>query len=182
MSLIVRPFNGFMRREGVVRSFLSTVGLSEEEISSIGTERRVNESLGPIALEAARSTLQRIRAGGREPTLRQRSALRHALLDLCLGNPEPSFYGAEPAIAELVERTVSDDRTAFAQNVWGVSWKEMFNANEPRACNAFDPAAADTVRRARYERILDQFWPAADAIMGDPTMTERTSWERREIP
>src|SRR5262249_25647371 len=71
-----------LKRTGVTRHFLGAIGLSQDDISTLGPERRVNESVGPIAIAVARDTLARISRSGQQPSQRQRIALKKALAEL----------------------------------------------------------------------------------------------------
>jgi hypothetical protein len=180
VDLVFRPFDKSVQGRGVVRDFLLAVGLFERQSGMVGEERRLNDSLGPIALEAARTTLERIKRDAPEPTLRQRRALREALFGLVEGErPEPTFYGMDAALSERVDRTLGEDRESFARAVWGRGWGEVFPP-ETRPMNAFDPSRAEPDAADRYRRLCDGLWRAAEAIMADDRMAEPRPWERRE--
>jgi hypothetical protein len=180
VDLAFRPFDRSVQQRGVVRDFLLAVGLSEQQAAMVGQEQRLNDSLGPVALEAARATLARIKRNGLDPTLRQRRALRDALFRLVeQDRPEPTFYGMDESLSELVDRTLGEDREAFSRAVWGKSWGEVF-APQVRPVNAFDPSRAEPDASAHYRRLCDGLWRAAEAIMADDRMAEPRPWERRE--
>jgi hypothetical protein len=167
VDVIFRPFNKGVQQGGAVRDFLGAIGLSGDEIATFEGESRINDSLGPIALEAARQTLAELKAKGREPSLRQRAELRGALFDLVAREaPEASFYGMDAGLSELVDRTVRDDRDAFSRAVWGRDWKNVFEPEE-RPLNVFDPSMADTGALEHYRRILDGLRTAAAVIMAN---------------
>jgi hypothetical protein len=180
VDLAFRPFDKSVQQRGVVGDFLLAIGLSEQEAAMAGKERRLNDSLGPIALEAARATLARIKRDGPEPTLRQRRALRDALFARVEGErPEAAFYGMDAALSERVDRTLGEGREAFARAVWGRGWGEVFTP-EARPVNVFDPSRAEPDAADHYRRLCDGLWQAAEAIMADDRMAEAKPWERRQ--
>jgi hypothetical protein len=180
VATVFRPYNEEVRRGGVVRDFLSTIGLSAADQAALGEEKRVNESIGPIALAAARDALTRIRRNGRNLTEQQRLALRRKLLELVeAAEPESSFYGIDDALRRAIEERVVENRENFAQAAWGVSWDAVFGAGRDRnrPCNAFDPATAEPEAMQRYRRMLDELAAAAEIIMECEKLAEVRPWD-----
>jgi hypothetical protein len=180
VDVIFRPFNISVQKGGAVRDFLLTIGLSEDEIATFEGESRVNDSLGPIALEAARQTLAQLKANEREPSLRQRTELRNALFDLVRQeSPETSFYGMDARLREFVDRTVRDDRDAFSRTIWGRDWIGVFEPEE-RPVNIFVPSRAEAGALQHYRRLLDGLRAAAATIMADEAEAKPPAPRSRE--
>jgi hypothetical protein len=168
-NVTFRPYDEEVRRRGVVRDFLSTIGISEEDQAALGQEPRANEAVGPIALAAARETSKRIRQEERELTVGQQIALQKELLRLTRqGEPEPSFHGIDTALSQAIEDIVAEERERFGWAAWGAGWDAAFKAEKSgeRRCNAFDPGSAEPQARERYEWMLDRLWSAAQILMG----------------
>jgi hypothetical protein len=181
IQTIFRPYNAEVRRVGAGREFLRVIGLAEDAVKCLGTERRVNESVGPIAVAAAREIRRRIQQTGRQPTDRQRKALKMELLRLIEQEaPEPPFYGVDADLLLEIERRVAEDREKFAQIAWGKSWEAVFGPDEPapKQSNAFDPATAAPEAVQRYQRMTAALWAAARRIISDANLSRTTAWDR----
>jgi hypothetical protein len=181
IETIFRPYNKEVRDAGAAREFLRVIGVPDQALGSLRPERRVNQSLGPIAVAAALEIRKRIERTGRQPTDQQRQALKAELLRLIAHEePEPSFYGVDADLFQLIENRAAKKREQFAQIAWGKSWHEVFASDraEPKQCNAFDPATAPPEARKRYERITGALWSAAQRVMDDPSLSQPAPWER----
>ena len=180
IQTIFRPYNAEVRRLGAGREFLRVIGLSEDALQCLGRESRVNQSVGPIAVAAAREIRTRIQQSGRLPTDRQRRALRAELFRLTQEeDPEEPFYGVNAELFDQIERRVAANREKFAQAAWGKSWKTVFASDEagPK-CNAFSAATAEPDALKKYQRMTAALWSAAERIMNDPRRSKRYSWDR----
>ena len=181
IETIFRPYNKEVRDAGAAREFLRVIGVPDQALGSLGAERRVNQSLGPIAVAAALEIRKRIERTGRQPTDQQRQALKAELLRLIEHEePEPSFYGVDADLFQLIENRAAKKREQFAHIAWGKSWHEVFASDraEPKQCNAFDPATAPPEAQKRYERITGALWSAAERVMNDPSLSQPVAWER----
>jgi hypothetical protein len=181
IQTIFRPYNAEVRRAGVAREFLRVIGLPEAALDCLGPERRVNESVGPIAVAAAREILRRIQQTGRQPTDRQRKALKAELFRLIEQEaPEPPFYGVDADLLEEIDCRVAEDREKFAQAAWGKSWQAVFASDEaaPKQYNAFDLASAAPEALQRYQRLAAALWVAAQRIMNDAGLSKARAWDR----
>jgi hypothetical protein len=178
---IFRPYNAEVRRAGAAREFLRVIGLPEDALECLGPEHRVNESVGPIAVAAAREIRRRIQQTGRQPTDQQRQALKAELLRLIQQEePEPAFYGADADLLQEIEHREAEDREKFAQAAWGKSWEAVFASDQaaPKQYNAFDAATAEPEALKRYQRITAALWSTAQRSMRDPALSKRNPWDR----
>jgi hypothetical protein len=181
IQTIFRPYNAEVRRAGAAGEFLRVIGLPEDAVRYLGPERRVNESVGPIAVAAAREIRRRIEQTGRQPTDRQRKALKMELFRLIEQEPpEPPFYGVDADLLEEIERRVAEDREKFAQAAWDKSWETVFGSDEPapNQCNAFDAATAAPETVQRYQRMTAALWAAAQRIINDANLLRAGAWDR----
>jgi hypothetical protein len=181
VQTIFRPYNAEVRRAGAAKEFLRVIGLPETALDCLGPERRVNESVGPIAVAAAREIRRRIQQTGRELTDRQRKALKAELFRLIEQEaPEPPFYGVDADLLQEIDRRVAEDREKFAQAAWGKSWQAVFGLDEaaPRQYNAFDATTAAPEALQRYQRMVAALWFAAQRIMNDAKLSKAPAWYR----
>ena len=181
IQTIFRPYNAEVRSTGAAKEFLRVIGLSEDALQRFGQERRVNESVGPIAVAAAREIRRRIQQSGLHPTDQQRLALKAELFRLTQEEePEEPFYGVDAQLLQEIERRVAEVREKFAQVAWGKSWQAVFASDKAAAkqCNAFDAATAEPAALQKYERITAALWSAAQRVMNDPSHAKRYSWDR----
>ncbi len=181
IQTIFRPYNAKVRSAGAGREFLRVIGFPEDEFECLGPERRVNESVGPIAIAAAREVRGRIEQTGRQPTNWQRNALKAELLRLIeQGAPEPPFYGVDADLLREIERRVAEDREKFAKVAWGKSWEAVFGSDDlaPNQYNAFDAATAEPELLRRYQKMTAALWSAAQRIMNDANLSRVSVWDR----
>ena len=147
-NVTFQPYDEEVRRRGVVRDFLSTIGISEEDQAALGQEARANEAVGPIALAAARETSKRIRQEERELTVGQQIALQKELLRLTRqGEPEPAFHGIDTALSQAIEDIVAEERERFGWAVWARLGRCLQGREKRRA--AVTPSIRDRRSRRR---------------------------------
>jgi hypothetical protein len=181
IQTIFRAYNAEVRRAGAAREFLRVIGLPDDALECLGPERRVNESVGPIAVAAAREIRRRIQQAGRQPTDHQRKALKAELFRLIEQEaPEPPFYGVGADLLQEIDCRVSEDREKFAQAAWGKSWQTVFGSDEAAAkqYNAFDATTAAPEAMQRYQRMTAALWSAAQRIMNDANLSKAAAWDR----
>jgi hypothetical protein len=160
------PYTHGTRRAGIVRSFLAAAGIGEDDAASLGPERRINASIGPIGLRVACDTLARLAADGRELTIPERSALNDALGRLIeQESAEPPYQGVDPALHGEIEALVFPERERFAMRAWERSWADVFPPESPPRCNDFDPARASAAEQERFGRMRDALWREAQEIL-----------------
>jgi hypothetical protein len=163
-----RPFSTDVRKHGVVKDFLAAIGLTDPPMDRFKKERQMNESVGPIALEVARQVQARLADAKTELSRAQRSAMMRKLLALTeKEEPEPRFVGLSAAEADAIDARLADDRDAFAQAAWGKSWAAVFprRPGPGPERNIFDPASADPVKKAHFDRLYAEMWTAAREIV-----------------
>ncbi|MBA3519472.1 MAG: hypothetical protein H0T75_17960 [Rhizobiales bacterium] len=162
------PYNDEVRRCGIVSHFLKTIGLSSGQIATLPPERRVNESIGPIAVAVANELLSQHVASGSPPSDRQRAELRKTLAALIAKEaPEPPFQGMHAEFIQKIAASSSRDQEKFARSIWGRKWSEVFAGDDAKKYNAFHLATADMKTAEQYHRMKDALGAAAEAVMAN---------------
>ena len=164
--LILLPYDRNVAENGAAASFLAAIGVSEHDPAEFAPEGRANESVGPIAVAAARDTLARLRRRGMEPSRQQRQHLARALRDMIAAEPaERAYQGVDERLAASIEAEVAEARQQFAASVWGKSWTEVFPPKERKPLNVFDPASAGPAELQRYRRFVDALAALGEALL-----------------
>lgn len=153
---IFRPYNQTTRRTGIARDFLDTIGLAAFHVEEPVV---VNQSIGPVAVEAARRSMREISGGlgslspGDWTMYRQAfsSVLKKAEL------VERSYCGLTTRVAREIERASAADCEAFARQAWGCSWADMFSDDMGQE---FEPNDLAMVLPSEAQQIaLDRILP-----------------------
>lgn len=128
----IRPYTDSVRKEGIVLDFLKCI-----ELGGLATDQRVvrtNESVGPVAVQAARLSADAIPGGvrtlGQLQAAKCTQALRVALKKRRL--VEHAYCGLTNDMAEQIRRSYEADNEVFARQVWGHSWHEVFADDDTR--------------------------------------------------
>jgi hypothetical protein len=113
--------------------------------------------VGPVAVQAARSSAAAIPGGvrslGQLQAAKCSQALQAALEERRL--VESAFCGLTASLAERIGRTYDADNQAFAQQVWGKSWRDVFAEDEARDYQPNDlNLVPPTARQAEELRAL----------------------------
>lgn len=142
----IRPYTDRVRKRGIVGDFLECIDLGG---FSTGHEpMRTNQSVGPVAVQAARTSADAIPGGvrtlGQLQAAKCSQALRAALKDRRL--VEPAYCGLTASLAERIRRTYEADNEAFAHQVWARSWHDVFAEDDacdhqPNDLNLVPPTA-----------------------------------------
>ena len=126
---IVRPYNADVRALGTERDFLNCAGLGD----FLGTKPaiRANEAVGPVAIEAARRSLQELVSSGMELTKLRRGLCGRALSAVLQETAirEPAYCGLTSEVARKIETALQPKNDEFAQRCWGTTWAEAFNGD-----------------------------------------------------
>jgi len=153
VELVVRPYDAAARR-GILDDFARTLGVALD----VPTEPRRNASFGPVGLEAMR--IVAAEAGPLPRPMRMR--LWGPLRKIAGALEEQPFCGVDAAMEAAL--ATADRRTeAFAQAVWGRSWREVIG-EERRPLNVFDPA--DGEQQARLDAVLSAMRAVSARLLG----------------
>jgi hypothetical protein len=143
VTLTVRPY-GAELRGSVVADFLELLGAD----LLLPEEPTLNQSFGPVALQAMRRIAQEVGPLSE----RDRQRLRARLHPIARSLAENPFWGIEPRHEQLL---AGADRSSdeFARAVWGRTWRDMIGEERPRATR-FDPL--DPLQRDLYHETLSK--------------------------
>jgi len=82
------------------------------------------------------------------------------------------------AVARHIEKEWQAANDVFAQRVWKKSWAEVFAVDvaEEFVPNDFDIRLPDFFTRRRLKRVIRQMKPVVEAILKDPALVVKASW------
>lgn len=176
VSLLARPFSEPVRRTGVTRDFLATIGLSSAEGFDSEIERNV--SVGPFAVEVARRLVRRI--GGPDRLTRLQADQCRSIFQRELKSrrvDDDVYCGLTTSLAADVETQFAEDNARFSHAAWGKPWDEVFASDVARHFEPNDYAIAGVPpgRRELLGEVIDTLGPKVDAISrGAPATGRKT--------
>lgn len=151
------PVNAETRRRGVERAIVEALGHGWDGLDA---PPLANERIGIVRTALSLALTERLLAG-RPITLDQARALRQVVRAECMaqGGDDPQYRPMTPEIARRIEQTHMPQAEAFAQDVWGTSWAEVF----ARDLGCPRPTSTITVNAdpERYLRIASELFRAA---------------------
>jgi hypothetical protein len=174
-ELIARPFNKETRRRGVVPEFLRSIGITSEEFRDHAVRR--NEAVGPFTVSVAREVLRSI---GKQMTWLQAKKCKVELAEYLRQNncTDAGYCGLTTTLARRVEEELRSDNDAFAQQVWGKPWADVFAADvsEEFTPNDFEMRRPDWFTARRLRRAIEKMKDLANQILLDPALAVKASW------
>jgi|SRR6267142_393875 len=177
-ELIARPFTSDTAAHGVVPEFLRTVGLDPSRFGNTRISR--NRAAGPFAVSAARGVLRSIAISGQQLTWLQGERCKKRLAAYLEQNglADTGYCGLTTAVARHIEKEWQAANDVFAQRVWKKSWAEVFAVDvaEEFVPNDFDIRLPDFFTRRRLKRVIRQMKPVVEAILKDPALVVKASW------
>lgn len=177
-ELIARPFTSDTAAHGVVPEFLRTVGLDPSRFGNTRISR--NRTAGPFAVSAARGVLRSIAISGQQLTWLQGERCKKRLAAYLEQNglADTGYCGLTTAVARHIEKEWQAANDVFAQRVWKKSWAEVFAVDvaEEFVPNDFDIRLPDFFTRRRLKRVIRQMKPVVEAILKDPALVVKASW------
>lgn len=177
-ELIARPFTKETVTSGVIPEFLRSIGINSSQFRDAATRR--NEGVGPFTVSVVREVLRAMDATGKRLTWLQATRChrevaghfrRNKLADAC-------YCGLTTALARRIEGELQADNDAFAQQIWGRSWAEVF-ATEVMAefePNDFEMRPPGWGVRRRLGRVLRDVNRIVYEILLDPTLAVDAPW------
>jgi hypothetical protein len=177
-ELIARPFTAETVARGVVPEFLRTVGVDPSQFSDSNVRR--NESTGPFTVGAARWLSRSIVSAGKEVTWLQAERCKKSLAAYLQEKKlaDTGYCGLTAALALQIEKEWQHQNDAFARQVWGKSWTEIFavDIGQDFRPNDFDLSRPDDSTERRFRQTIDDMRAAMEEIMLDPALAVRTAW------
>jgi len=174
-ELIARPFSNEILRRGVIPEFLRSIGISSSQFRD--REIRRHEAVGPFTVSVAREVLRSI---GKRLTWLQAIRCKVELAEYVRQNRmvDARYCGLTTAMARQVDEELRSDNNAFAQQVWGKSWGEVFavDVREEFMPNDFEIRRPDWFTARRLRRAIRTIKSRADEILRDPAMAVQAPW------
>lgn len=165
----IRPYTDSVRKQGIARDFLECIELGG--FSTGHKEVRTNESVGPVSVQAARLSADAIPGGvrtlGQLQAAKCSQALRAALKKRRL--VEQAYCGLTNDLAERIRHTYEADNEAFANQVWGNSWHDVFAEDDARDYlpNDLNMVEATSLQKAELRALLAILEPQISQISLD---------------
>ena len=177
-KLIPRPFTGETVTRGVVPEFLRAIGVDPSQYSD--TNVRSNQSAGPFTVSVARCISRLIASPGKQLTWRQAERCKKKLATYLQekGMADTGYCGLTTVLALQIEKEWQHDNDAFARDVWGRPWAEIFAVDIGRdfTPNDFDISRPDESTERRLSQAVYELRPIMEEIMLDPTLAIRAAW------
>jgi hypothetical protein len=174
-ELIARPFNKETLRRGVIPEFLQSIGMTSSEFRDRAVRR--NEAVGPFTVSVAREVLRSI---GKIMTWLQAKRCKVELAKYLDENrlTDSGYCGLSTALARHVEEELRSDNNAFAQQVWGKSWAEIFDADiaEEFTPNDFEMHRPGWFTARRLRRAIGKMKALAHDVLTDPALAVDAPW------
>jgi hypothetical protein len=178
LKLIAQPFTEETITRGVVPEFLRAVNIDPLRFQDMNIRR--NQGAGPFTVSVARDVLRSLESEGRGLTWLQASRCGKKLTAYLeeKGLIDSGYCGLTTALARHIETKWRPDNEAFAQEVWGRSWAEVFAVDvgrelEPNDFDICPPAWA--VRQRLRHAVREVKAIARDALL-DPALAIEAPW------
>jgi hypothetical protein len=177
-ELIARPFTRETIAHGVVSEFLLAIGVNSSQFQDAQIRR--NEAAGPFTVSVARGVLRSI--GGTTKRLKWLQARRcKTKLAAYLGEKglaDTGYCGLTTALARHIEEELRSDNDAFAQQVWGRPWAEIFAADtgEEFTSNDFEIHRPGWATERRLRRAIREMTAIVEQVMLDPALAVEAPW------
>ena len=174
-ELIARPFSKETFRRGVIPEFLQSIGITSSQFRD-RTVRR-HEAVGPFTVSVAREVLRSI---GKEMTWLQAKKCKVELSQYLHRNrlTDSGYCGLSTALARHIQEELHSDNDAFAQQVWGNPWADVFAADvtEEFAPNDFEMRRPNWFVARRLRRAIKKIGAFAQSILTDPALAVDAPW------
>jgi len=177
-ELIARPFTRETIARGVVPEFLRSIGMDSSKFGP--AEIRRNEAAGPFIVALVRNVIRSTCGSAKRLTWLQAKRCKAELRRFLqrTGLADTGYCGLTTALAGQIETLCRADNNAFAQQVWGASWEEIFAADVGRefAPNDFELCKPDESTERLLSRAVRHMTALAQEVMLDPALAVDASW------
>jgi hypothetical protein len=180
VELKFRPFSREVRESGLVHDFLRTVGVTD--LSTLRPAQRVNESVSPFTVEAARRLLEWLPADSANLTLLQATRCKLALAKemSAMAITPGSYCGLVTGMARDIETRFKESNDRFSHAVWGVPWKSIFHDDldlEFRS-NDYRVTGVPADMRGPLQEVLGRMQGEVAFILGNRRLASREEWNK----
>jgi hypothetical protein len=177
-KLISHPFTRETITRGVVPEFLRAIGIDPLQFQNTNT--RCNQLAGPFTVSVARDVLRSMGSSSRELTWLQTSRCGRILTAYLVekGLADSGYCGLTTALARHIETEFQPGNDAFAQQVWGRPWAEVFATDFCRdfTPNDFEISPPGWAIRRRLRRAVREMKAMMQEILLDPTLAVEAPW------
>jgi hypothetical protein len=177
-ELVAHPFTKQTVADGVIPQFLQTIGVNSSQFRDAAVRR--NEGVGPFTVSVAREVLRSIAETGKPLTWLQATRSHRALAGYLRQKrlADAGYCGLSTELARRIEKEMRPDNDAFARQVWGRPWADVFNSDvggefEP---NDFDVRPPDWSTRRRLRRVIREVKQIVHEILLDPALAVEAPW------
>lgn len=177
-ELVARPFTTETVARGVVPEFLRVIGVDRSRFSD--TTVRRNESTGPFTVGVARCLSRLIVSPGKQLTWLQAERCKKKLAAYLEEKKmaDIGYCGLTTALALYIEKEWQHENDAFARQVWGRQWAQIFavDIGQDFRPNDFDMSQPDDFTEQRLRQAIHDVRPMMEDIMQDPALAIRAGW------
>jgi hypothetical protein len=177
-GLISRPFNKENIVRGVVPEFLLAIGIDSSQFQR--AEARRNEAVGPFTVGVAREVLRSVAQADKPLKWAQTEQCKKKLAEYLEAKRwmDAGYCGLSTSLARHIEKGLRSDNDAFAEQVWGKSWAQVFavDVSEEFAPNDFDMRPPDWFTARRLRRAVREMKAVAQRLLVDPALAVDAPW------
>jgi hypothetical protein len=177
-ELVARPFTTETITRGVVPEFLRAIGVNLSQFSD--TTVRRNESAGPFTVSVARCVSRLIVSPGTQLTWLQAERCKKKLAAYLQEKrlADTGYCGLTTALALHIEKEWQHDNDAFACQIWGRRWAEIFAVDIGRDFmpNDFDISQPDESTKRKFRQAVHEVKPIMEKIILDPALAIEAAW------
>lgn len=178
LSTTFIPFNAETRRMGVERAILTALGHDPEGLKRIPP---ANERVGICQIAVSLSLTARLRAT-HDISLEHVRAMRLLVEEACAKAvpDDPRYSPLTPALAAEIEAAFLPEADAFARDVWGRPWREVFaeDLGCTKPTSTIDETPEPERFRAAARAVLAEVLPGAEAVLAE---APSGSWRSGQI-
>ena len=177
-KLIAEPFTEETITRGVAPNFLRAIDIDPLHFQDIKVRR--NLGAGPFTISVARDVLRSLDSESQGLTWLQASRCGK-ILTVYLdekGLADTGYCGLTTALARQIETEWQSDNDAFAHQVWGRSWAEVFAVDVGREFrpNDFEICPPGWTVRQRLQRTVREMKAMVQDVLLDPALAIKAPW------
>ena len=164
------PFDAATRARGIERTVLDWL---EWDDTGLHFPERANERPGVVRVAAALALAERHLAA-REIVVAQAARCGRAVEEACtaIAPDDPPFRPLTPTLTRWLDKQNRPSAEAFAREVWGRDWADVFGAAEPET-STIDTVCDPARRFAQAAEVVAAAEPAVLRHIADDALRER---------
>lgn len=177
VSFVARPFNSTTKKNGVIRDFVSCLGLQPPDEEP----PRANESLGPIYVQASKIAKRRLGLIDHDDYETKIRIVRRGIKIRYLRSKidESQYCGLTEERVAFFNRQSHDVAEEFSQRYWKKPWRDVFASDFERSytTNDLDDFAEDIDRHDLARKVARGGMRWARAKLANASERQRKSAE-----